>query len=82
MHTGKRTSSVEKDLQDLAVDSQENRAEVGFESHSSSQALEDRVDGQHQDRDRTVQIGLEIQFPMIASGMSSLDYYALNLDEN
>jgi hypothetical protein len=36
----------------------------------------------HQDHDRIVQIGFEIQFPMIASGMSSLDYYALNLDEN
>jgi len=58
------------------------RRHIGFKSHSSSQALEDRVDGQQQDRDRTVQIGLEVQFPMIASGMSSLDYYALNLDEN
>jgi hypothetical protein len=47
-----------------------------------SQALEDRVDGQHQDRDRTVRIGFEIQFPMIDSGMSSFDYCALNLDEN
>ena len=25
---------------------------------------------------------LKSSFPMIASGMSSLDYYALNLDEN
>jgi len=29
-----------------------------------------------------MQIGFEIQRLMIASGWSSLDYYALNLDEN